>query len=267
MTTAEQPPPNVAPSRPSIARIYDHWLGGKDNYAVDRREAESLEAVVPELPLIARQNRDFHRRAVGHLATAGVTQFLDLGAGLPTASNTHEIAQAANPQARVAYVDNDPVVLAHGRALLASGTNTVMVEADLRDPRAVFDHPDVTGLLDFTRPVAVLLVSVLHFVPGQEPYRIVREIRDRLVPGSHIVISHGLRTPQTTRAAAKYQAADAEVRTREQISALFNGLELIEPGLVHLTDWRPDTPAPNTEPLPFLCGVGVLGKTDQTEAT
>jgi len=250
--------PGVDTTRPSMARVYDYWLGGKDNYAVDREEAHRLQQILPELPRIARENRDFHRRAVGYLAEdAGIDQFLDLGAGLPTAHNTHDIAQAVNPSARTVYVDNDPVVLVHGRALLAAGRHTAMVLADLRDPRAVLDHPDVTGLLDFTRPVGLLLVSVLHFIPGQEPYRIVRELRDRLAPGSHIVISHGLATPRTSQAAAGYRAADAQVRAREQIQELFDGFELVEPGLVPLTDWRPDTPPhPDAEQLPFLCGVG-----------
>ncbi|GAA4082823.1 SAM-dependent methyltransferase [Actinomadura miaoliensis] len=249
--------PGVDTTRPSMARVYDYWLGGKDNYEVDRLEAHRLERDLPTLPRIARQNRDFHRRAVTYLTGIGVDQFLDLGAGLPTANNTHDIAQAINPSARVAYIDSDPMVLVHGRAILTAGKHTAMVEADLRAPHAVLNHPAVTDLLDFTRPVGLLLVSVLHFVPGQEPYQIVQELRDRVVPGSHIVISHALRTPQTSAAAAKYQAADAEVRGRDQIAALFNGFELVEPGLVPLTDWRPDRPPhPDTEPLPFLCGVG-----------
>ncbi|MEU6033945.1 SAM-dependent methyltransferase [Actinomadura sp. NPDC047616] len=260
--TAEQAPAGINPSEPSIARIYDFWLGGKDNYEADRDEATRLERLMPELPLIARQNRSFLIRAVRLLSTEGVDQFLDLGAGLPTAENTHEVAQGINPSSRCVYVDNDPMAIVHGRALLANDGETAMVAADLRNPQAILDRPDVTALIDFDRPVAVLIVSVLHFIPGDTAYKIVRQVVDRLAPGSYLVLSHALKTSRTEAAANEYRAAKAEVRTRREIEAFFEGLELVEPGLVSLTEWRPGpsekapSEQPPSETLPFLCGVG-----------
>jgi O-methyltransferase involved in polyketide biosynthesis len=241
-----------------VARVYDFWLGGKDNYEVDREEAVRLQRLMPrlDLRLVARENRGFLRRAVGYLAAAGVGQFLDLGAGLPTGDNTHQIAQRVHPAARVVYVDTDPIVLAHGRALLAVDEHTAIAEADLRSPKDVLDHGEVARLIDFDRPVGVLLVAVLHFLSDERAGELVARVVERAAPGSYLVISHGLRTPATERVAAVYAAAEATVRSRQEIAAFFEGLELVEPGLVPLSDWRPALARSAGQELPVLCGVG-----------
>jgi len=181
--TTQNPPNGIDISRPNVARIYDYLLGGKDNFAVDREAAKQLLAVTPDMAGIVRDNRSFIGRAVRHLATeGGIRQFLDLGGGLPTQTNVHEMAQRVAPDSRVVYVDIDPVVWSHGQALLAHGDQVAMVRADLRQPATVLRHPDVLGLLDLTRPVALVCASVLHFVAGY---------RDHMAPGSYLAISHG----------------------------------------------------------------------------
>ena len=176
---------------PSTARMYDYWLGGHDNFAADRAAALKVSEAAPEAQLMAVENRKFLRRAVRYLAAeAGITQFLDIGTGLPTQGNVHQVAQDINPAARVVYVDNDPMVLAHSRALKTGG-NTVVIEADLRDPRAILDHPGTRKLIDFGQPLAVLLVAVLHFISDDDdPSATVAAIRDALQPGSYLVLSH-----------------------------------------------------------------------------
>ena len=176
---------------PSTARMYDYWLGGHDNFAADRAAALKVSEAAPEAQLMAVENRRFLRRAVRYLAAeAGIAQFLDIGTGLPTQGNVHQVAQDINPAARVVYVDNDPMVLAHSRALKTGG-NTVVIEADLRDPRAILDQPGTRKLIDFSQPLAVLLVAVLHFISDDEdPHAIVAAIRDALPPGSYLVLSH-----------------------------------------------------------------------------
>ena len=171
--------------------MYDFWLGGHDNFAVDRAAALTVSEAAPEMKLMAVENRKFLRRAVRYLAAeAGIAQFLDIGTGLPTQGNVHQVAQQVNPDARVVYVDNDPMVLAHSRALKTGG-NTAVIEADLRNPVSILDHPRTRALIDFSQPLAVLLVAVLHFIGGSDdPYAIVGSIRDALPPGSYLVISH-----------------------------------------------------------------------------
>ena len=193
MTTQDPPPNGIDISRPNVARIYDYLLGGKDNFTVDREAAKQLLAVTPDIAGIVRDNRSFIGRVVHHVATeGGIRQFLDLGGGLPTQTNVHEMAQQVVPDARVVYVDIDPVVWSHGQALLAHGDQVAMVRADLREPAEVMRHPDVLRLLDLTEPVAVVCASVLHFVSDEDdPYRIVAEYRDRLARGSYLAISHG----------------------------------------------------------------------------
>src|SRR5215472_17326208 len=195
MTGQDRPPGGIDTSTPNIARIYDYLLGGKDNFAADRGAAERLIGAIPDVAAIARDNRSFVARVVRYLATeAGIRQFLDLGSGLPTQANVHELAQAVAPDARVVYVDNDPVVAVHGQALLASGGQAGMVLGDLRDPAAVLQHPAVAGRLDLTRPVAVLCTSTLHFIAGQaRPHQIIAGYRDRMAPGSYLAITHGTR--------------------------------------------------------------------------
>jgi SAM-dependent methyltransferase len=235
---------------PSAARVYDYWLGGHDNFAVDRAAALAVSEVAPEARLMAVENRGFLRRAVRYLAAeAGITQFLDIGTGLPTQGNVHQVAQAVSPAARVVYVDNDPMVLAHSRALKTGG-NTVVIEADLRDPRAILDHPGTRELIDFGQPLVVLLVAVLHFIgDDDDPPAIVAAIRDALPPGSYLVLSHvtgDIRRESAVHAAVHYKrvASGATLRSREEIVRFFDGLELMEPGVVQVPYWRPDEPVP-----------------------
>jgi hypothetical protein len=193
---------------PMTARVYDYWLGGHDNFAVDRVAALAVSEVAPEAPLMAVENRKFLRRAVRYLVEAGITQFLDVGTGLPTQGNVHQVAQQINPDARVVYVDNDPMVLAHSRALKTGG-NTIVIEADLREPQAILDHRGPRELIDFTQPLAVLLVAVLHFISEKDnPSSIVATIRDVLPAGSYLVISHvtgDIRREAAAMAEAKYR--------------------------------------------------------------
>jgi hypothetical protein len=230
--------------------MYDFWLGGHDNFAADRRAALAVSEAAPEAPLMAKENRKFLRRAVRYLAAeAGISQFLDIGTGLPTQGNVHQVAQAVNPDARVVYVDNDPMVLAHSRALKTGG-NTVVIEADLRQPQVILDHPGTHALIDFTRPLAVLLVAVLHFVGNDDrPHAIVSSIRDALPSGSYLVLSHvtgDIRPEVAAKSETEYKkvAPGATLRTHEEILRFFTGLELVEPGLVQVPYWRPEEPEP-----------------------
>lgn len=246
------------PNVPNIARMYDALLGGKDNGRVDREAVQEAIQRVPDLPLWARENRKFLHRTVRYLTTQGVRQFVDIGAGLPTLTNTHDIAQDRVPEARVVYVDNDPLVLAHGRAMLATNDTTTVITADLRDPDAIIGHPELKELIDWSRPVAVLLVAILHFIPdGDGPYGAVAKLRSVMAPGSYLVLSHGERSPQTEDAAKVYDQANAPgvPRTREEIERFFAGLQLVDPGLVPVPRWRRGTQA--GEDIPFLGGVGM----------
>jgi SAM-dependent methyltransferase len=243
--------------------MYDYLLGGKDNLGVDRERAEEAVKVDPLLPRVVRENRDFLGRVVAFLADeCGVDQFLDIGTGLPTQDNVHQIAQRVNPRAHVVYVDKDPVVLAHGRALLASDEKTTVIQADLRDPRSILDHPDVRAYIDFGRPVALLLVAILHFVAdADDPYSIVAELRRALPSGSYLAISHGsadLRPDVVHRVEEIYSrtASPAVARSHEQVSRFFGDFEMVEPGLVWVPWWRPESaPAPDSDLVWFLGGV------------
>ncbi|HEX6676731.1 MAG TPA: SAM-dependent methyltransferase [Actinomycetes bacterium] len=238
------------------ARVYDYLLGGKDNFPADRELAEQVIAIAPTAREVTRQNRAFLRRAVRFLAgEAGVRQFLDIGSGLPTRGNVHEIAQAVAPDCRVVYVDNDPVVVAHGRALL-EGDNTVVVREDLREPEAIVGDPQVREVLDFDQPIAVLLVSVLHFVGDeQDPFGIVARFRDAVPAGSYLAISHGTRdipprpdmtaeemTEMGTRTQQLYEQAAVPIvnRTKADVARLFGDWDLVDPGLVFIQLWRRD---------------------------
>ena len=187
----EQVPPGVDTSKPSIARVYDYYLGGKDNFACDREFAERLRASVPEAPIMANQNRAFLGRVVRFLAEQGVNQFIDIGTGLPTQQNVHDVARSLAPDARVAYVDNDPIVLAHARALLAENPNTIAIEGDLRAPATILTNADLCKLIDFDRPVAILLIGILYFMVEQDrPSDIVEQFKAAMAPGSYLAISH-----------------------------------------------------------------------------
>jgi SAM-dependent methyltransferase len=249
---------------PATARMYDFWLGGHDNFAADRAAALAVSEAAPEAQLIAVENRKFLRRAVRYLAAeAGIAQFLDIGTGLPTQGNVHEVAQRVNPDARVVYVDNDPMVLAHSRALKTGG-NTAVIEADLRDPGTVLDHSSTRALLDFTQPLAVLLVAVLHFLSDNDgPHAIVATVCDALPPGSYLVISHatdGIRGEPAARVAEHYRkhvASGATLRDRSEIMRFFTGLKLVEPGLVQVPHWRRDEAEPaDAGKVWFLGAVG-----------
>ncbi|HEX6676282.1 MAG TPA: SAM-dependent methyltransferase [Actinomycetes bacterium] len=244
-----QPPPPfvdaIDAGRPNPARVYDFLLGGKDSLPADRAAAEQLLALVPEARTGARENRAFLGRAVRHLAAEGARQFLDIGTGLPTQGNVHEVAHTVAADARVVYVDNDPVVHAHANALLAEPT-TATVLADLREPERIVRHPRTRELLDFTKPVAVLLVAVLHFITDDEdPAAIVGCLRDVLAPGSFLVVSHatGDFRPEVAGKVTKvYERASAPLvlRSRPEVARLFHGFELVPPGLVQPAAWRPD---------------------------
>jgi hypothetical protein len=227
---------------PNVARIYDYLLGGKDNRAVDREAAEKICAVAPETRRLVQENRYFLARVVQFLAgEAGITQFLDIGTGFPTQENVHEVAQRINPAARTVYVDFDPVVLSHARALLATTSDTSVVDADLRQPAKVLE--EAAGFLDFSRPVAVLLIAIVHFLSDEDgAHKIVRTLVDGLPPGSYVAMSHVEHRPRLVEAARYYTPSNGKVvfRTREQFASLFDGLELVEPGLVHVDEWRPE---------------------------
>jgi S-adenosyl methyltransferase len=239
---------------PNVARIYDYLLGGKDNFAADRQAAKQLIAAIPDVAEIARDNRSFLGRVVRYLAIeGGIRQFLDLGAGLPTQANVHELAQGVAPEARVVYVDNDPVVASHGRALLAAGDGVGMVHGDLRDPDGILRNPDVLGLLDLTRPLAVLCTSTLHFIADEaEPHAIIAAYRDQMARGSYLAITHGTMEEdprgEGEAAAGVYRLASSQlhVRSLPGVLRLFDGFVLVEPGLTWITEWRPE---PGTTPV------------------
>ena len=247
---------------PHIARVYDYWLGGKDNFAADRELAEKFMAADPSVTAGVRSNRAFLGRAVHYLATeAGVRQFLDIGTGIPTANNTHEVAQRADPSARVVYVDNDPIVLIHARALLAShpAGATDYVDADLRDVGTILAVAART--LDFSQPVAVMLVGVLHCIPDDDyPGQLVAMLMEAVAPGSYLALSHPAADIHAAEMAAgaammnKAMAGSITFRTQAQVAAYFAGLDLVEPGLVSTPQWRPG-PGVRSRPLPGWVGV------------
>lgn len=262
----EREPLGFDPHTPNVARLYDYLLGGKDHFPADREAAEQILRVAPESRAAARANRAFLERAVHELARAGVTQFLDLGTGLPTRRNVHELAREVTPGARVVYVDHDPVVLVHARAMLA-GEGTAVVYGDLCKPLDILHNPEVLRTLDFSRPVAVLLLAVMHFVSdADDPGRILATLREAMAPGSRLVISH---FTGDARAAAVAKSVEVFRRTtsplsprgREHVAALFEGWDLDEPGLVWLPQWRP-APADtidftdSPESSLMLCGMG-----------
>jgi hypothetical protein len=256
-------PPSFDTTVSHPARTYDYWLGGKDNYEADRAVGDQAMATLPTIPLAARANRAFLRRAVEYLAgEAGIRQFLDIGTGLPTADNTHQVAQRVAPRSRVVYVDNDPIVLAHARALLDStpGGTTAYIQADARDPEAILREAAET--LDFSQPVAVMMLAVLHFIPdADDPAGIVARLMDAVVPGSYLaasVATGDVDTERVIRASSEFNtarvAARLSVHTHAAFSRYFAGLDLVEPGLVLVAHWR--APADPANPIPMYSGVG-----------
>ncbi|SEH00708.1 S-adenosyl methyltransferase [Nonomuraea solani] len=268
----EQAPPGVDTTKPNVSRVYDFMLGGKDNYEADREMAQRALVIAPDAPEAARANREFLGRVVRFLAAeAGIRQFLDIGSGLPTRGNVHEIAQSAAAGTRVVYVDHDPVVLVHARALLAVDDGTTVVEADLRRPDAILDDPEVGRLIDFSRPVGLLMFAILHHLTDDEdPAGIAARMMSRLAPGSHLAASHfhnpGLAHPEVSRQAFAAERIFNETlgtgrwRTREEILAYFDGLDLLEPGLVPLPEWRPGS-ADQAEPgITYHTFVGAVAR-------
>jgi SAM-dependent methyltransferase len=256
------------PQTPSTARMYDYYLGGKDNYPADREAAEEVMARMPPgtIRTAAWQNRMFLGRAVRYLAERGVRQFLDIGTGLPTMGNVHEVAQAVAPDCRVVYVDHDPVVLAHGRDMLDSVSGAAIIGYDLRQPEAIVADHELRDLLDLSQPVALLLVAVLHFIKdAEDPGGIIARLMGALAPGSYLVISHATADSfhELDDAIQAYSNASSTMhnRTRAQVEALFTGLDLVEPGVVWLPQWHPD---PGTglagDPGRSLCWCGAARK-------
>lgn len=240
-------PGDGEPELPSAARMYDAMLGGFNNYAVDRRAVERAAAIYPDIALVARANRAFLRRAVTYLLEQGIDQFLDLGSGIPTVGNTHEVAGRLNPAARVVYVDRDPLAVAHSAALLGDHPHAAAVQADVRRPDLILADPATRHLLDLDRPVGVLLLAVLHFVTDDaEAHGLVATLRAALAPGSCLAISHATyegAPPAIPAQMARFYAGTAnpgKVRTRAEIARFFAGLELAEPGLVPTPLWRPE---------------------------
>jgi hypothetical protein len=238
--------PGVDPDVPNAARMYDYYLGGSHNFAADRAAAEQVKAAIPYAVDVARANRFFLHRAVRFCIEEGIDQFLDLGSGIPTAGNVHEIARGLGSPARVAYVDNEPVTVASAAALLEDEPLATITMADIRDPNAVFAAPGVRDLLDLSRPVALLTVAVLPFVPDEDdPVGIARRYRSRLAPGSVHVLSHGTadHDPADLRALGEVYrntANPVRLRTRDAVAEMLRGTDLVEPGLVDATEWRPE---------------------------
>lgn len=241
------------PSTPNAARIYDFLLGGKEHFATDRAAAEKLLRLIPDASVAAHENRQFLHRAVHYLAgEAGIRQFIDIGSGLPTAENTHEVACEEESAARTVYVDHDPVVTAHARALLATDENVTAISGDLRDPQSILDNPDLRNVIDLDQPVAVILVAVLHFLDDAPAYTATSFLKRVIPPGSFIVLSHATtdlveaEADQKAREIYRDTATPIVPRTKEEVSWFFDRLELVEPGIVGVAEWRSGPrPAPS----------------------
>jgi S-adenosyl methyltransferase len=263
-------PPEINPSEPHPARIYDYFIGGNNHFAADRETAAEVLRRSPAAHIAARENRSFLGRAVRYLtAEAGIRQFLDIGAGLPTTNNVHEVAQEIAPPAHVVYVDNDPLVLTHARTLLTSAPEgrTAYIHADLRDPAAILSHPDTRAVLDFGQPIALMLVAILHFIPDEfKPAEIIATLVDALPSGSYLVASH-LTTEHNPDATSAGQQTMREAgmtmqkRNSDVFADLaFSGLELVPPGVTLASDWRPTGIGPRPLPSEVNCYAGVARK-------
>ncbi|HEX4722665.1 MAG TPA: SAM-dependent methyltransferase [Pseudonocardiaceae bacterium] len=252
--SGEPPSPTVDISMPNAARMYDYLLGGCHNFAIDRETAEKAMAAGRVSPLPARANRSFLRRAVRFMVEQGVHQFLDLGSGIPTVGNVHEIAQYANPEAHVVYVDNEPIAVAHARQLLAGNESAAIIGSDLRAVETILDDPDTRRLLDFDKPVGVLMVAVFHFIPDlDDPAGIIGSYLGRLRAGGYLALSHYTEdgyTPDKRKLASAGRAAygtQVVGRSRAELTALMRGLEIVSPGVVYTPEWRPDDEQPIVE--------------------
>jgi hypothetical protein len=245
-----------------VARVYNYWLGGKDNFAADRAAAEQAMAAFPDIVLSARANRAFLRRAVSYLVSAGVRQFLDIGTGIPTANNTHEVAQRLATECHIVYVDNDPVVLAHARALLSSTPEgaTDYIDADLRDPEKILAGAAAT--LDFSQPVAIMLMAILqHLSDSDDPYAVVAKLVAAVPPGSYLALSHpakDIHAAEMAEMAKRLNQTMAEkvtFRARPEVAPFFAGLELVDPGMTNVPDWRPESDEEASSPAALWGGV------------
>ncbi len=242
-------PPDVDTGRANVARVYDYWLGGSHNFLPDQDLARQIVAVDPGIPEMARANRAFLGRAVRFLAAAGIRQFLDVGSGMPTEGNVHEVAEHAAPGSHVVYADVDPVVVAHAKAILAGNQDAAVIEADVRDPENILADHAVGRLIDFSQPAGLLLVAVLHVIgDADDPWRITARLRDALAPGSYLVVCHATSEskPAVAQAIEKVYSrgvtASGHIRSRAEILRFFDGFDLVDPGLVYMPAWRPDSP-------------------------
>jgi hypothetical protein len=248
------------------ARRYNYWLGGKDNFAADRASGDAIASTFPTIRASVRENRKFLRRTVQFLAgEKGIDQFLDVGTGLPTADNTHEVAQRTTPACRVVYVDNDPIVLAHARALLTSSPQgaTAYIDADLRRPEEILQAPQLRATLDLSRPVALVLLAVLHFVhDDQDPYGVVGRLVEALPAGSYLVMSHAtydLVDPAKVEVLETQSGGQWRSRSRDEFARFFAGLDLVEPGVVPIGDWRPEPGTARPDPAEIVT-YGAVGR-------
>ena len=253
-------------SRPHVARVYDYLLGGKDNFAADRAIGDRMLASIPAVQLGVRAQRDVLGRVVRYLVgEVGLRQLLDIGSGLPTADNVHEIAQRIESATRVVYLDNDPIVLSHAEALLADDKSTFVVDGDLRDPAGILANPDVRKHLDWEQPIGLLMCGILHYILDEEhPADVVATLYRALPPGSYVFIHHLLAIEDPAAATLQEQMRTglgrAQFRTTDEVRALFDGLELVEPGLVLVPDWRPEPPTVRDHPVLEMACVGVARK-------
>ncbi|GIH45662.1 S-adenosyl methyltransferase [Microbispora rosea] len=257
-------PPEIDTTKPSIARVYDAFLGGKDNFAVDRAIAMEGMRHFPDRGEGTRNNRAMLFRGVKYMAEQGVDQFLDIGSGLPTMDNTHSVAQRINPAAKVVYVDNDPIVLAHARAILQTDERTRVITADMREPEVILDHPDVEGFLDFSRPIGLLLVAVVHHLAdAEDPNGLVDAYKARLAPGSYMQLTHFCSCAPEMReleAVLLQMLGTGRARDMPEIARFFAGLDLVEPGVVHVPEWRPEEPVRHPLDLGGICVAGGVGR-------
>ncbi|MFI0350880.1 SAM-dependent methyltransferase [Actinomadura sp. 9N407] len=261
--TQEFVPPGIDPTVMSHARAYDYVLGGKDNYAVDREMAGAVMKLAPDLPVLGNAQRRFLLRVTRMCAEAGIDQFLDIGAGIPTRPNVHESAKAVNPDARVVYVDYDPIVAVHNGALLAGVPGVTALEADVREPDSIMEAPELAGLIDWDRPLLVLFVGLFHLVgDADDPAGLVARFRDRMAPGGHMMLSQFCSDGSDPGARAKLEEISAGspspmcFRSRDRIATFFDGFRVLDPGVVDVQDWWPDESAPPTQ-LKVAAGVGV----------
>lgn len=265
-------PTDVNVDVPSAARVYDYFLGGAHNFAVDRALADEIARMTPNIGETMRANREFLRRAARFLTNSGIRQFLDIGSGIPTVGNVHEIAQSIAPDARVVYVDIDPVAVAHSQAILAGNSRAAALQGDVRQVTAILAEPELRKLLDLTQPIAILLAGILHFIPdSDDPPGIVGRLADVVPAGSYVVISNATfedQPPEVLEAQklSGRTATEIVLRSRAQLLDQFRGFTLVEPGLVHLPLWRPDSPADvGDHPERFGAFAGVARKEDTTD--